>query len=172
MQDLRATGRGLLVATRDKAPARLRAFVRDEYAKVVGAVALATRDRDGAEDAVQDAIVKALASDSEPDNLAAWVTVVAINNARAKHRRADAERRAISRLEWPEQQGEPSVESTAIAAAVAKLPDRQRQIATLFYYLDTPVAGIAAAMDITEGTVKTQLHRARATLAESLKEVA
>lgn len=151
--------------------ARIRAFVRDEYARVVGAVALATRDRDGAEDAVQDALVKALATEAQPDNLAAWVTVVAINNARSKHRRADAERRAVSKLEWPAPP-EPSADAAAISQAVAKLPARQREIATLFYYVDASVAQIADAMGITEGTVKTQLHRARTTLAASLEEVA
>ena len=149
----------------------LEAFVAAEYAKVVGAVALATRDRDGAEDAVQDAIVKALGAGHRPDNMAAWVTVTAINGARSRQRRADAERRAVSKLEWPEP-AQPSAEAATIAEAVGALPKRQREIATLFYYLDTSVADIAVALDVTEGTVKTHLHRARTALAAELKEVA
>jgi RNA polymerase sigma-70 factor (ECF subfamily) len=48
------------------------------------------------------------------------------------------------------------------------LPERQREIVLLHYYLDASVADTAAAMGISEGTVKTQLHRARAKLADAL----
>ncbi len=149
---------------------RVRAFVDAEYGRVVAAVALATRDRDQAEDAVQDALVKLMRDGHEPDNVAAWVTVVAINNARTRHRRADAERRAVSRLVWPEPD-EPSADRATIAEAVRALPERQREIATMYYYLDTSVADIAVALNVTDGTVKTQLSRARAALAKTLEGV-
>jgi len=150
---------------------RIRAFVDTDYGRVVAAVALATRDRDQAEDAVQDALVTLMRDGHEPDNLAAWVTVVAINGARSRHRRADAERRAVSRLVWQEP-AEPSADRATVAEAVRALPPRQREIAAMYYYLDTSVADIAAALDIAQGTVKTQLSRARAALAKTLEGVA
>ena len=151
-----------------QANANLREFIDRDFGKVVASVALASGDSDAAEDGVQDALVKYLRDGHEPSNLAAWVTVVATNEVRQRMRRAGIERRAIERI--PQLESQP-VDSIAIAAdiraAVAELPERQCEIVLLHYYLDTSVADIATAMGITQGTVKTQLHRARATLADS-----
>lgn len=151
---------------------RVAAFVAHEYGKVVAAVTLATRDRDRAEDAVQDALVAALSADTPPDNVAAWVTVTAINHVRMAHRRSGAQARAYAKLPpEPEQVDDATgrvVDSLTVHDAVAALPDGQQQIVTLYYYLDTPVADIAQALGVTTGTVKTQLHRARSALGSTL----
>ncbi len=148
----------------------VRAFVTSDYGRVVATVAAATRSNDGAEDAVQDAIVKALATDPLPENLRAWVTVVAINRRRDLQRRATAERRAVDRLDAPAA-SDPTTgvaERSALLGAIDHLPERQRQIVLLHYYLDASVADIAAALDVSPGTVKTQLHRGRAALADHI----
>ena len=64
-------------------------FVATEYPRVVAAVRLITGDREGAADAVQDAIVGLLTSPpSRPvKNMAAYVTVTASNKARDAQRR-------------------------------------------------------------------------------------
>ena len=54
-------------------------------------------------------------------------------------------------------------------SAVRSLPDRQAQIVALHYLDDRPVDEIAELLEIAPGTVKTQLHRARATLANRLR---
>ncbi len=146
----------------------VRAFVASDYSRVVAAVAAATRSDDGAEDAVQDALIKALDADPLPENLRAWVTVVAVNRRRDLQRRASAERRAIGRLDAPAP-SDPTAglaEHTALREAVDALPERQRQIVLMHYYLDSSVADIASALGVAPGTVKTQLHRGRAALAE------
>lgn len=151
---------------------KVEAFVAHEYGKVVAAVALATRDRDRAEDAVQEALVAALSADRPPDNVAAWVTVVAINHVRMAHRRGGAQARAYDKL--PEESDVVAdtapqvVDAVTMHDAIGALPEGQQQIVTLFYYLDTSVADIAAALNVSPGTVKTQLHRARSALADSL----
>lgn len=68
--------------------ADLRRFVERDYPAVVAAVTAATRDRDHAEDAVQEALAKVITDGHTPENRAAWVTVVAINHLRSKHRRS------------------------------------------------------------------------------------
>lgn len=150
----------------------IREFVATEYPRVVAAVALATGDRDGAEDAVQDAVVKTLAGDHHPDNLAAWVTVVAINAARGRQRRSRSEERALTRSALPtaDPGQEVVTDRIAILDAVGRLPDGQRTVILLHYYLDVPVTEIAGSLGVTEGTVKTQLHRGRASLAAALGE--
>jgi RNA polymerase sigma-70 factor (ECF subfamily) len=47
------------------------------------------------------------------------------------------------------------------------LSDAQRAVVTLYYYEDSPVAEIARALDLPEGTVKTHLARARTALREA-----
>jgi RNA polymerase sigma-70 factor, ECF subfamily len=48
------------------------------------------------------------------------------------------------------------------------LPRRQREVVVLHYFLDLAVDDIAAQLNVTSGTVKTSLHRARAALATVL----
>jgi RNA polymerase sigma-70 factor, ECF subfamily len=149
--------------------ARITRFVETDYGKVTAAVALATGDRDAAEDGVQDALVKIVAAHHEPDSLAAWVTVVATNEVRQRHRRSRSEDRAAGRLDEPDvPEPEAAAERTDVRTAISRLPERQREIVLLHYYLDTSVADIATVMEITTGTVKTQLHRARASLGTAL----
>jgi len=150
----------------------VRSFVQDEYGKVVGAVTMAVGSRDLAEDAVQDALVKVLRDDHRPDRMAAWVTVVAINEARQVMRRRGAETRAIERT-VPSPPTDPFHEveiGGALREKVSALPERQRDVVLLHYFLDMSVAEAANALGVDPGTVKTHLHRARAALADVIGE--
>lgn len=153
-------------------PTELDSFVRDEYAAVVAAVRLITGDREGAVDSVQDAIVRYLAHPPTPPvrNVAAWVTVVASNRSRDRFRRQQAESRAIERMEPPDAHpaADARVSDPQVLEAVRALPIGQRQACVLFYFLDLSVAEIANELDVSIGTVKTQLFRARGSLAEAL----
>lgn len=51
-----------------------------------------------------------------------------------------------------------------VLAALRALPRRQREIVALHYLLDMGIAEVASTLDVSAGTVKTQLHRARATM--------
>ena len=151
---------------------QLEVFVGEEYAAVVAAVRLITGDREGAVDSVQDAIVRYLEHPPAVPvrNLAAWITVVASNRSRDRFRRQQAERRAIARLDLAEIHpgADAQVSDPQVLDAVRALPLGQRQACILFYFLDLPVAQIADELDLSVGTVKTQLFRARAALAEAL----
>src|SRR5439155_7856318 len=79
----------------------IREFLRDDYPRLVNAVALLTGDLPAAEDAVQAALVRAWIRSDRGDvieSLPAWVTVVAMNLTRSGWRRVTAERRARARL--------------------------------------------------------------------------
>jgi RNA polymerase sigma factor (sigma-70 family) len=148
----------------------IRSFVDGEYPRVVAAVGFATGQPEAAEDAVQEALLKVLSDGHRPDRLGAWVTVVAINGVRGTQRRAKAERRAAERLPAPgtSDSTATTADRVTILGAVDALPAGQRTAVLLHYYLDSSVADIAAAMGVSEGTVKTHLHRGRAALAEAL----
>ncbi|MBQ8397029.1 MAG: sigma-70 family RNA polymerase sigma factor [Clostridia bacterium] len=62
-------------------------------------------------------------------------------------------------------------ENREVYAAVLALPPKYRTVVHLHYYEGFSVAEIAAHLGCAEGTVKAQLHRARAKLKEALRDV-
>jgi RNA polymerase sigma factor (sigma-70 family) len=138
----------------------------------VNAVALASGSYPAAEDAVQEALVRAWMRSERGErveSLPAWVAAVALNQTRSSWRRAMAERRARRRS--PERSvptATPSEEHLDVARALETLPRRQREVAVLRYLLEMSTPEVAATLRITEGTVKSSLSRARAHLVQAL----
>ena len=58
-----------------------------------------------------------------------------------------------------------------VYSAVLSLPEKYRAVIHLHYFEGLSVAEMAAALQSTEGTVKSQLSRGRALLRDMLKEV-
>jgi len=61
-------------------------------------------------------------------------------------------------------------EQRVVAAALRKLPRRQREAVVLRYYLDLSVEETARAMGVSPGTVKSATHHALATVGRILRE--
>ncbi|MBN9605825.1 MAG: sigma-70 family RNA polymerase sigma factor [Actinomycetales bacterium] len=150
----------------------LDAFVAREYPKVVAAVGLITGNRQDAADAVQDALVGFLQKPpARPiENLAAWITVVASNRLRDRQRSRAAESRALARVGLADERTEDALAGldVDVARALSELPEKQKEVCVLHYLLDQSVETIAEGLGVSEGTVKTQLHRARKALAARL----
>jgi RNA polymerase sigma-70 factor, ECF subfamily len=127
-----------------------------------------------AADAVQDAFVQAVVhwrrvrSYDEP---LVWIRRVAINKARnrarSRRRQAALKERLGQRSSRADGTREPPDDD--VIAAVAALPTQQRLAVSLFYYGDLPIAEVAVAMGVSEGTVKSHLHAARAAVTQTLK---
>jgi RNA polymerase sigma-70 factor (ECF subfamily) len=152
----------------------IREFLRVGYPRVVAAVALVSGSRPAAEDAVQEALLRAWERSErgdEIDSLPRWVTTVALNLTRSGIRRAIAERRARRRLVAASTGGVPgpSGDRLDVDRALAGLPRRQREVAVLRYLLDMDTREAAEAMSVNEGTVKSQLAHARRALAAALR---
>jgi RNA polymerase sigma-70 factor (ECF subfamily) len=60
---------------------------------------------------------------------------------------------------------EPDRPSPDLAALVGQLPEKQRQVVTLFYMQEKSYEEVAQLLDLPMGTVKTHLFRARKELA-------
>lgn len=107
------------------------------------------------------------------DSLGAWVATVALNVSRSGVRRKMAERRARQRLGAPSttRSDRPQGDAVDVERAIATLPRRQREVVVLRYLLDLNTAETAATLRVNEGTVKSELSRARAMLAERLETV-
>jgi RNA polymerase sigma-70 factor, ECF subfamily len=149
----------------------LRGFLREHYARLVGAVALVTGDLASAEDAVQEAIVRAWERSDRGQEILAldrWVAAVAMNLSRSRLRRLRVERLARPRVADPSTTEGPNADRIDVVRALAALPRRQREVAVLRYYLDLSTTEIADQMRTSEGTVKSQLFKARAHLADAL----
>jgi RNA polymerase sigma-70 factor, ECF subfamily len=148
----------------------IREFLHTAYPRLVAAVAMACGSRHAAEDAVQEALLRAWERSEkgqEIDSLEAWVTTVAMNLSRSGLRRLRSERRAKSRLHAANL-GEPSADRVDVERALSALPRRQRETVVLRYYLQLDTREAAAALGMSEGTVKSTLARARAALAVAL----
>ncbi len=150
-------------------------LVRDQYAQLVRAIALVSGMPSAAEDAAQEALARCwdrLRAGEQLANPAGWVVVTGANLARDRRRRDGAEQRAVERIAASavDPAVDPAVEAELdeLRTAVGSLPQRQRQVAVLHYFLGFKVAEIAGALDVSEGNVKNALFRARVTLARAL----
>lgn len=146
-------------------------FLRAEYARLVPMLQALTGDRALAEDLAQEAMVKAQREWSriaEYDRPAAWVRRVALNATSNARRRRRHEEIALGRAGADDLVLELAGGDDELWAHVRRLPDQQRFAVVLFYVGDRSVVEVAEVLGCSEGTVKTHLSRARATLARQL----
>ncbi len=152
----------------------LREFVHTGYPRLVAAVALVGGSRPAAEDAVQEALLRAWERSEKGEDiesLNAWVATVALNLVRSGLRRLRSERKANGQLGGSASSPDPGPEadrSVDLERALGLLPRRQREVVVLRYYLQLDTREVASALRVSEGTVKSTLARARAALARSL----
>ena len=155
-------------------PERFEAFYEREYHRVVGFAYAVAGSWEAAEDATQEAFLRAHREWERVgrfDQPGAWVRRVAANLAVSAFRRRLSEARALVRLAARRQPDPPlHAEAVDFWRAVRSLPSRQRQAVALFYLEDWPVAEIARFLGCTETTVRGHLHRGRVTLARRLGE--
>ena len=144
-------------------------FFRDGYRGLLGWMAGRSPDGVDVEDAVQEAVVRAwLQPPGEIESLDGWLRSVARNCARSDLRRRDAEARALGRLGPPAitRDGQDDVVGRLEwLDALDHLSNGQRRAVELHYLEDRSVDDVAAEFGVSTGTVKRQLHRARARLA-------
>jgi RNA polymerase sigma factor (sigma-70 family) len=137
-----------------------------------------TRNAADAEDAVQDALVKAwraLGRFRAGEPLRPWLLQIAANEAR--NRRRSAGRRDRLALAAASLSGEaaPSPEDAALdaaqreqlLAALEELPADARDVLACRYLLDLSEEETAAALDLARGTVKSRTSRALDRLKEA-----
>jgi RNA polymerase sigma-70 factor, ECF subfamily len=143
---------------------------RTAHGRFLRVAAAITRDREAADEAVQEAFVRAIRARRRfrgEGSLEAWVWRGVVNEAS----RAAARRR-------PEHGREPhgSTNGTvdpdgAIRALVAALPERQRLAVFLRYYADLEYRTIGEILGIETGTVSATLHAAHRALREAIEGV-
>jgi RNA polymerase sigma-70 factor, ECF subfamily len=126
-----------------------------------------------AEDAVQEAFVKAVGMGAAFDrvlNPEAWLRTVALNHQRNSWRHAKVVSRFRGAVPGPQGSPELGPDHVAVVRALTGVDPDQRLVVVLHYLADLGTAQIAAELGIPEGTVKSRLSRGRERLAPMLDE--
>ncbi len=130
-----------------------------------------TRQRQDAEDAVQEALLRLFRSDKEfesEEHIKAWLIRVTINIAKSTctsfwHR---------NRVPYEDYMDEIPFEDESdrdLMEAVLSLPDKYRIIVHLYYYEGYKTREIAEILKLSENTVKTRLLQSRKLLKTKLE---
>jgi RNA polymerase sigma-70 factor (ECF subfamily) len=131
-----------------------------------------TGDLGDAQDLVQEAFCRAYARwsvVSTYEDPVAWVRRVAWNLAVSRWRRVRTAS-AFLRTQRERPVEGPNPDRVELVRALGRLPAPQRRVFVLFHVADMSVQEIAAQERMPEGTVKSSLSRARATVARLLAE--
>ena len=138
------------------------------------------RDDAEAEEAVQDAYLKAFAALDrfrEESKLSTWLVRIAANEALMRRRRRargaeviplNGMEEPMDQAEGPEQVAGRSELRRVLEARIDRLPDDYRAVFVLRALEELSVEQTAAALGIPEATVRTRYFRARGLLRESL----
>ena len=130
------------------------------------------QNREEAEDAVQDALVKAWKSRwrvRDPEKFPAWLCMITRHRARDVFRK----RRTVPLLEIPETAGTETTDTTALDrqlhSALAELPELHRAALSLRYFEEMEYATIENRLGLSNGSLRGILGRALATMRKQLK---
>jgi len=148
-------------------------FYAASFPRLVGQLYAMTGDRAEAQDAVQEAFVRAWAHRGELSTgrgAEAWVRVTAWRIAVSRWRRARDGVRLMVLAAGPDRAAGPSPDRVAFVAALRRVPAEQRRALVLYHLVDLTVEQIAAETGARPGTVKARLARGRAALAPYLRE--
>ena len=145
---------------------------------------LLLRDDQGAEEVVQDAFIAvhrhwdSLRSEA---SAAAYLRRAVVNGARSGLRHRGVEQRYVAREHREptafgrrteasaEERALNSEATSSMITALGRLPQRQREVLTMRYYLDLSEAEIADALGISAGSVKAHAHRGLAALRDRME---
>ena len=147
------------------------------YRRLVRLSALLVGDPETAEEIVQDSFVAMhgrWGSLRDPDKALAYLRQTVVNRSRSalRHRRVRA--RYVPGLA-PDLPGADedvlaTERRTLVLEALRSLPDRQREVLALRYYLDLSEAEIAETLGISKGSVKTHASRGVAALRSQMED--
>lgn len=142
------------------------------------------RNREDAEEILQETFIKAFSALQrdklkDPGSFPFWLNRIAINSSISllrKHKsslklgiKEDIHTAADETAETPEDKIIENERNSEIEKAISGLSPRQRMIFTLKHYEHLKIREIAEKLDISEGSVKTQLFRAVRNLQKKLK---
>ena len=132
------------------------------------------RDREAAQDAVQETFLKAyraLGQFRGQSSGRTWLVTIAMNTCRDMRRSAWLRYidRRVTPEDLPEAVSPPTEDDRELTLRVMQLPDKLREVIVLYYYQDMNSVEIARSLGLPQSTVATRLKRAREKLREVLE---
>ena len=155
--------------------ALLRQWLGESYDRSVRTAYLIVGNRDDAEDAVQEAYLRAWrfrSSLSTKANFQPWLYRIVVNacNSMLRHevpiRRARDNEDRLAEMPAARDRIDDVLVGSDVARAIAQLPLHLRVVIVLRYYADLSEREIAVAISRQPGTVKSRLTEARRRLSE------
>jgi RNA polymerase sigma-70 factor (sigma-E family) len=153
----------------DSARQVLERLYDEEYEGAVRLAHALVGDRPRAEELAQDAFVRTFTRIEDLDRPGAYLRTVLVNLCRDAERRSRLARSRTgpagpASIDGP---AEPA-EASPVWQALRTLPERQRTAVILRFYLDLPTDQIAELIGARPATVRSLVHRALATLKETV----
>lgn len=128
-------------------------------------------DEDSAHEVAAEAFTRLWSRWGRVQDPRGYLYTTATNLIRDRWRRQEREQRAVRKVVAVARTAEPSAgPDLGLRSLVQSLPDRLRAAVLLHYYADFPVRDVALLLERREGTVKSDLHQARALLRAALEE--
>lgn len=146
------------------------------HRRLVRLAYLLTSDPQRAEDVVADAFASVWRRwrTGEVEDVGAYLRRAVVNTANSRLRRRYRERSHASRRDGDArgvlQHDQAAADRDEVWQAITRLPTRQREVVVLRFYEDLGVAETAAVLGVSEGTVKSQTHRALDRLSSVLED--
>ena len=169
----------MMTTVRVDAPPSIEDLYREHYRSLVRLAAMLIDDVPTCEEVVQDAFVavhRRGLGQVPADRIPAYLRSAVLNGARSQLRKREVRRRLRPVPDppsdpSPEQGAELSQQRRDVLEAVRALPDRQRDVVVLRYWMDLGEAEIAETLGIAPGTVKTHARRGLESLATRLEDL-
>lgn len=153
-------------------PEKFESFYRANVDRIYRALAVALRNDDLAREAVDEAMVRAYArwpAVTRLESPSGWVFRVGLNWGTSWWRKVRRERPPVDET-WPGSTG-PAPDGVVVArGAISQLPTGQRAVVICRILLDLSIAETAAALGLSEGTVKSRLSRGICALRSALSD--
>jgi RNA polymerase sigma factor (sigma-70 family) len=172
----------LVLAARAGDRAAFAALVERHYPLLLASCRRALGAGGAAADVAQDAVLHALLGLERlrrPESFGPWLVGIGLNLSRRTIERRGRDALPLHAIPepatnepGPAERAEASHAAARVRAAIAALPDGQRDAVTLFYLAGLSGPEVAAHLASTHGAVKTRLHKARATLRARLSDLA
>lgn len=154
------------------APEDFASFCTAEHSRLVRALSLYCGSREAAEDATQEALIRAcerwgkVAAMRSP---AGWVFRVATNHLHSQYRRSPMSARVLANSSRETDVGPDIDQLIVVRQAVAGLPRRQRQALVLRHTFAMTVEETAEVMGVSSPAIRSLTHRAVTTLRTQLR---
>ncbi|ANA83275.1 RNA polymerase [Paenibacillus glucanolyticus] len=167
---------------KQKEEAALRELMEQYGDYLLRTAVLLLRDRQAAEEAVQDTFIQAfenIAQLRDGDKLRSWLTRIAVNRCRMRQRKWDWRHIfPMPRMDQHVNESVPAVDEmlgvhwreAEMIKSVQQLPYTYREVITLYYYNELGVQEIAAQLQLNINTVKARLMRGRHKLRQIVVE--